>query len=465
MSERLIVVAIASALGACGDNEPPAGEIRSGARIRATYFETAEGDRIHRGWFDRELGVDCAWSGDPPRCLPAHMTTTVYRNAACTEPVVEALPRDGCGDPAPDYVGAPRDPCDDAVDQLWRIGGAIAIDTVYGFDPRTDTCSPRPADPATYRYYAAGERVALETFVGGRVELLGRGRVRSRTIVGDDGALVPIGGVDTELGAGCRFDLEPVCYPEASYAWHAIDDACEVPVATAPAGCAPPAVIANNRVDPPALYARGELVTDDPEEVLRLYDMSILVAGEGWSCAPFVGSVLPGFAMYRAGAPIASDGLVPVEEVVGEGARIAPEWLVAGGHRELAGHRDLALDQGCVPTEVSPDTWRCTPRSPSYVVWTYFYGDPDCTEVLPLTFEYGDESSGQPTFSRDQDDPCGWPLRAYELGAVRPPGTYFVPRPQGCEPYVFADNTDLRAYEVGPETSLESYAALTPVVE
>lgn len=84
-SHGVVAVAWVCAAGACGDNEPAQGEVRSGARIRAMYYIDAEGDRIPRGWFDRERDAACEWTAGPsPYCIPTdRRDTNVYADVTC----------------------------------------------------------------------------------------------------------------------------------------------------------------------------------------------------------------------------------------------------------------------------------------------------------------------------------------------------------------------------------------------
>jgi hypothetical protein len=460
---------LALAVPACGDNEVPQGAIRSGSRLRAMYFADPQGDRLFRGWFDRELGVECAWTGgDAPRCLPARLDTSVFADAACTEPLVEmpppADPPDPCAVPAPSYVGVRRDACAwDAVDEVWAFSAATAtVTTVYQYTAETGACVERPADPA-YAYRRV-EPVPADRFVGGeRVDDVGRGRVRTRTIVADDGALAPLGAYDHELAAGCSPDQERGCLPDASFAGTAEDSGCDHPIVGEPTACEPPPYIAMYQTEPTSYFARGEVLTSDPAQVLDLYNMSVVITDTGWSCSPFQATVTPGYTLYRAGAAIADAGFAPVVEERGAGARIQPAYLRAGNHRAITGYHDTQLELPCAPTEVAPGAWRCLPAL--HGIWTrFFFADPACTEPLEVLFHYGDEPS-LPGVRYEQEGACAYRQRLHAPGALLPLGTYFASFDGvACEAYDPGD-PGITAYTVGAEVPFDPYAALELVTE
>ena len=307
---------LAAGLGAgCGDNEQPQGVIKSGSRLRASYFVDDDGDRMFRGWFDRDLAGECTWSGgDAPRCLPARIATHQFRDADCREPVVPWTrdPSDICAPRPAGYLAIARDACAaDAVDELWTVGPeAVVLGTVHDLDARTGTCTARTVEP-TSTFLHGAERVALDRFVGGQPRDLGHGRIRTRSIVSDDGAVVPGRAFDTELGATCEPTVERGCFPASAAATFAEDDACDHPVLTVPTACSPTPYLYMPQTTPVSLFERGELVTSDPARDLVLYNMSFIIAGQGWSCSRSNVRLLPGFSLYRAGptVPLAASTL------------------------------------------------------------------------------------------------------------------------------------------------------------
>lgn len=75
----------------------------SGSRLRARHWVPESGERSFAGWFDSELGRDCAFvwlEGGGYRCVPlsdARPGPTHYADAACTEPVVAVETDSRCG--------------------------------------------------------------------------------------------------------------------------------------------------------------------------------------------------------------------------------------------------------------------------------------------------------------------------------------------------------------------------------
>lgn len=457
----------------CGDNELPQDVVRSGSRLRAMYFTDAQGDRLFRGtWFDRELGAECAWTGGPtPRCVPARTDTAYFTDAACTAPVVVTAPPqdppDACADPLPAYIAVRRDPCVyDSVDQVWSLGAPVATPaSLYVFNADTGACTATTADPSS-AYFAAGPEVPLDRFVGGElVDDLGRGRIRTRTIVADDGALVPLGAYDDQLAAACDVHNDPMrgCMPAASFAAFAEDDTCSRPVITAPDGCEPPAYIAMYQTEPSSYFARGELWTSDPAEVVQLYNMQVyIVADQAWSCSSSPASIVDGYSLYHAGDRLADDAFEPVVSERGGGVRVQPELARAANHREVTGYHDAALDLPCTPTEVAAGSWRCLPLL--HGIWTsFFYADPACSEPIELMFHYGDEPD-LPGLDIDPEGTCGFRFRLFAPGTLRPVGTYFWDNSGVCEAYD-PHAPDTEAYTIGPEVTLDPYPELTPVTE
>ncbi len=455
--------AAAAAAVACGDNDLPQSHERSGSRIRAMYQVDAEGDRLFHGWYDQTLDRECVWSaGGDPRCLPAFEETAVFLDAQCQQPALErarAVPPQ-TEPPLPAYLGVRRSPCAERpLLELSALTGAVVAPLfVWSLDASAGTCRGRAADYVTYAYYPTGEPLPPETFVGGEVANLGGGRIRTRTVVGDDGSLAPIEAFDTELGASCEPDLERGCVPAAAYASIAEDAACLRPIAAALNRCEPPAVIAHTRSDTVRLYRRGDVFTDDPEEVVTIFDMSVFITGQGWSCTERQAQVIAGRTLYRAGAEISVDRLAQVADRTGEGRRLRPQWLQAGGHRAVYGYLDVAEGTTCSPTEVVPGVWHCLPDLRG--IWRdFFYANATCSEPLALGFDYGEHT---PVIETVRNDDGTWRPRLYELGLERAPGTYFWTSDEGCVPY---SDGEFTAHELGAEVSIDRYAPLALVTE
>ena len=76
-------------------NAHPIDEGSSGTRLELIAWEPEDGTGIHAtSFFDRELGVECAWSYDLDaeewRCLPRPSGRLVFLDADCGHPAAHA---------------------------------------------------------------------------------------------------------------------------------------------------------------------------------------------------------------------------------------------------------------------------------------------------------------------------------------------------------------------------------------
>ncbi|MCE9576166.1 MAG: hypothetical protein K8W52_23660 [Deltaproteobacteria bacterium] len=441
----------------CADDALVQGEIRSGSRIRAVYWVDAEGDRLFKGWFDRERGEECEWTAGPhPRCVPDHAQAWMFADADCTEPVAFVFGTVGaCPAAPPPYVGVQGDPCEPgSVGELWALSPEpIAPSVVYAWDPLNSGCTAYATHPESETYYRVTTQVPLEEFVGGRGADFGGGRVKTRTVLGDDGTVAPGAPFDTDLDAICSPIVGASCEPEAMHSSYADDAACARPIGVTSATCAPPGYIAAN--DSPTTYVRrGALLSDTAGETLSVFD-------DFAACVPANLVVSAGAAVYRAGDALAPSALVPVTVEHGVGARLSPNWLIAGDHRRALGFYDLDLGAVCYPRAIMPAGLACVPPS-FWVSRDRYFADSACTAPLPLIVEIGDAPHGFPAL--DQPNGCDAIAHAYQRGAARSPSTYFFKSGDACLP-----GTDLGTvvptYELGAEVSLAMYATVTSATE
>lgn len=466
LAAALLVLALVNT--GCGDNEPPQGEVRSGDRIRAMYFVDDAGTRIPRGWFDRQLGVECTWmGGEEPMCLPAYLGTNFFADAACTEPIAEVRPPLACDSAPAAYVAVWRDPCDENIaDEVRTITDEpVPGPLVYQYSSWTGTCNPFPNDGAvTYR--RTGTRLGPAQLVHGRVVNAGHGRIRTRTILGGDGTRVPSGAFDAELDVACWLDEDLGCLPSATHSGYAEDDACARPVARALLACGPPRYTATYAGGQLALYEGSELITSDPADELAVY--STYAPGDEPSavCDPTTISAWEGTGLYRAGSPVDLDRLVPVERQVGLGGPTVPAWRVTGAHRELIGHHLAGTDLECHPEQIAPGLWRCLPYL-SRVSRGVTYADDACTQPIAVAVGFDPAVDHLPAIERRSDGACGETLHPFALGAERPAGSTFRRGPDDTcvvlEQVVMG--FDFRVFDVGAEATLAMFPTLTPIVE
>lgn len=454
------LVGLLMLVAACGDNLHGRGAIDSGSRLRATYLLTAAGDRVFQRFHDQELDLDCTFQGtSPPRCLPPHQLTAGYRDAACAQPVVR-VDLGPCAE-VPAYVTVEPDLCTGATTRLWPVGQAIAITTVYQRDAN-GVCTPAPADP-TASYRMTLDEVPLDRFVAGRVVDLGGGRILTRTVIGDDGTAAPLAAFDSELDATCRPNMTwEACVPEYSGTFFADDTNCTSPVITTRTACALPEFIRDSTSDGLALRERGALVTADPSVTLQIYDRSVIVAMTGMhSCTPRTVNLLEGFALYKAGAPVAIDSFEPVERVIGDGVRLQPWLLRSGGYSEPEGYYDAKLERDCTIQATAPGVWRCMPET-NYV-YEFLFADPQCTQRANVMFtDDNDDRDDSFAIHYTDDGACGPLLRAYHPGTEIASGSVYYPQQGVCMPYTWEG---VHAFTVGLNAPIDGFVALTERTE
>jgi hypothetical protein len=97
--------------------------VKSGTRLHAKVGTTVDGASWVAGWYDTQLGIDCAFqvaSDGLTRCMPATIVSgpLVYADDLCTQPIIAGTcqgvpvasyvavfqPASSCGEPA-GYVG------------------------------------------------------------------------------------------------------------------------------------------------------------------------------------------------------------------------------------------------------------------------------------------------------------------------------------------------------------------------
>lgn len=458
MGSRFVVALLL--LAACGDNLHGRGVIESGSRLRAKYLVSAGGDRVFQSFHDQDLDLDCTWEGtSPPRCLPERWVTEEFRDPSCAQPVVQV----GSGPCAegPAYVTVELDRCTQATTRVWPVGGLISLTTVFRRNA-SGVCTASSTDPTT-NYRMTGVEVPLDRFVSGRVVDLGGGRILTRTVISDDGAVAPLTAFDREINATCQPSMTwEACVPEFSGTYLADDAGCTSPVLTTPTACVPPAYIRDSASQELGLFERGALVTADPTVPLQLYDRSVYVVATGMhSCTARTVTLREGVSLYKAGASVQVDTLVPVERVVGDGVRLEPWLLHSGGYSSFDGLYDAQLERDCTIEVAGPGIWRCMPES-NYVS-RFLFADPQCTQRTSVIFtDDSDDRDDSIAIHHTDDGTCGKLLEAYHPGIEIASGSVYLLGPNGCEPYTW---DGVHAFSVGNNASLDQFIALTELIE
>lgn len=201
----LWALALAGAGAACGDNviREEAYTATSGTRLMLMQLRFDDGAELPMGeeFFDRELHVRCApglWADGAVRCVPA-VDDAVFSDAAC-ETALGRVQTPGV--PllflAYDARGGRLLPA-----RLFRAGAATdALEEHY--ELREGVCTgPVPSPPEAGTYFAVTGEIDPLTVVRVTDGEAGYGRLGLRVRESDDGARVPLGLVDRELGVAC----------------------------------------------------------------------------------------------------------------------------------------------------------------------------------------------------------------------------------------------------------------------
>jgi hypothetical protein len=348
---------LAVACAACGENAHPEElfEATSGTRLELQRYRFDDGAELATAdeLYDRELHARCApgrWSDGTVRCIPA-VEDAVYTDAACTMLAGRAL---AIAKPALflayETTGAGVRPA-----RLFRAGAAIDPVAEY-YEMKDGACTgplPSPADPI--EYFAVGDDLGGEALVAIRDVDAGEGRLAVQVRESDDGARIPFGLRDRDLGAACTPSRDDgggiVCAPAgAAPAGTFRDPACTAPVVIVAAGESVPAIAA--------------VVRDSGCTGYRIVAGGLaggpLYRRAGDACAPMPAP--PGARLFAVGAELSLAELPRVLEEV-PGRRLQRVILEAGELR-IADDRlfDTATRADCRHRLVG-DVTRCIPEA------------------------------------------------------------------------------------------------------
>src|SRR5579859_4518251 len=142
----LLPAAMAAVLHGCGGRssgvgvpndsagDATASPWRSGSRLRARIRDGGDGARLFEGWWDRQLGMPCAFheaSDHKIRCLPELQLTPDYPADDCSTPAIAIVPTET---PAGVYFSftmlpsPPKDPPPDCLTRTcWRLPTANSV--------------------------------------------------------------------------------------------------------------------------------------------------------------------------------------------------------------------------------------------------------------------------------------------------------------------------------------------------
>jgi hypothetical protein len=433
--------------------------------VLAKFLTADSGARQFQGFHDTELDGDCSFQGtDDVRCLPSDDVENVYRDAACTSPLGAQYTEGECGGAPPSFVGTYSGDCGGGFDRIWKVGEPLgATAPIYTFDV-TGACVMTTRSPS-YTYYAAGDEMALDDFVGSHEEMAGDGRLRDQVRVGDDGSRVPWAVWDAELDTACWLFGDPArCLPEFDYADFDADDACSVPVIGRSGTCdvLQTSYIGEFRRNDTCGYTMKIFDNAGPTTPTTLYSGS-----SADSCAPVTISDLD---YYAAGDEVDPTTFAEVERVVGDDdGRVRAYRRTADGYRAYDyGFHDAELDVDCWPTEVGGGDVRCLPGDLAGTV--SLFEDAGCQTSTTLIEIYapgecGDPDAPIPTRAVEWVyDTCTSTAHLHEIGAEVASGTPYSLDTGTCAPATW-DTATVRRYRPGAELSFDEYAAFHPTTD
>jgi hypothetical protein len=388
--------------------------------------------------YDRELHARCTpqrWADGAVRCVPL-VDDAIYTDAACTTLAGRART---IAKPALFLAYAAAAGEDARPARLFRAGAAI--DPVPQFYELQDgACTgPLPSPEEPISYFEVGDELDGASLIAIQDGEVGEGRLGVLVRESDDGARVPIGLRDRELGATCTpargggGDLG--CAPAGAAPASAFrDPGCSAPVVVALAGSLPPAIAAVIEASGCTAYRAVAGEVPGP----RMYRRA-----DG-ACTSAV--VPAGARLFALGAELA---LAPLPRTLEDapGRRLRRVILEAGGLRFLDDRLfDTATRADCRRRLVG-DVLRCIPDAVAPARTLYAPGcgvEVPVAELPPRTCEPVAFAAG-PGPAPGSDDADGLEIRAIGDRAADP----LFRRENGqCLPSPNSADTSLRA--LGP---------------
>jgi hypothetical protein len=143
----------------------------SGTRIKAKIGRTADGAKQWSGWYDSDLGTDCAFGRAPDgksRCLPTMATNPGYfEDASCKKPILTTwvcYANVKWGSVCPQGSQCPSINPTDC--QLHELGAKFTADSGYYLNPTDGTCNTADLKNLRVSYvtYSSGKQVSPSIF-------------------------------------------------------------------------------------------------------------------------------------------------------------------------------------------------------------------------------------------------------------------------------------------------------------
>jgi hypothetical protein len=383
---------------AAPDAPPPDDGARSGARLKLSWFNFADGTRTWGGFYDAERKEPCFlydWGDGKTYCVGDDLTSdVVFTNSICTAKVVEVYNDPGCAQPPPKYaIEYPIATCDYRPTHIYARGAAAGV-SQYWYRDNNGGCQGPFTTSANYSYYQLGPEMLVSDFVQVTTSSpADTGRLGQRFYQSADGMRRPGPVHDAMLGTDCYpstygNDTTGTCNPSASYAYYLGDTACTQPKLDLPSSCAKPQYTAFDDqnscpADPPRFYTTGNAVGGSP-----LYYRS---QAQCVATTPATSTTYYSIGQLISSAPVGHS----VEAIEARRLQLmrytTPEGLATRDYSLY----DTTKGVSCYPTTLPDGTYRCMP-SGGYI--STFYTNSACTQQASFAVvQSGPSSCGLPS--------------------------------------------------------------------
>lgn len=441
----------------------------SGTRLKLRYRVADDGFVQATGWYDSELETNCYLTqllGGGLACVPDSWGAYYYTDAQCTEGIVDVWNGPGACNLTPlDYaVTYEQGSCETGgVSSVRRIGSATTPAMLYyrAFD---GTCQPQgPADPNVI-YYALGEEVPLDSFVGAEiVEPTGQTtRVQIASLVADDGARQPAFLRDSQLDAYCYFQSDSSgqarCIPDGYDASYFSDAMCTTGVAQRYAYNCESSYATKWTSDGSACGGGTVSVYELGSELTP----TALYYDGGTEC--YETGFDPTSQFFSLGDEVTD--LAQAERVVGDGtSRLRLyRWETDDGFRVRSfGVRDTERDHDCSFNITGDEAMRCVPQTS----WgRRLYSDTTCNvPVNVLEWYQGPCTTAEvPEVALVQDpDECPSTVSVAEVGAPMTTTLYERWGDGTCSEYFVSPEVTI--YALDTEVPATSFVAVTEMID
>lgn len=437
---------------------------KSGTRLQARFFTTAEGYRAFAGWYDGQLKIACTFGvadDGVTRCLPvrtAYIASYMHAGTTCSGSILAVGPKacsaSGYATGTVQSLGSiDRSTCPARVPVTAlgpEITGATSGSSSSCVDGKTFL---GPGDAP----YPLGAKVDATTFVRAkRATVSLGGGLEAAYLEGDDGSRGFLELRDTQHGVAC----EPFstaagvrCLPKKTVLG---DDA---KVTRPPLGSYFADAACGSKLD---LYGGFEVCSGE-RKFFRASDACNQPSDGVWSAT----AVTTGNIWYRtsggacaattvgSGAhTVQGPSVAPAEFPAVTAAdpaktgRLVPKAVKAGSALSTSGFQDTDRNETCTPRRAADGVVRCLPQA---MAAQAYFEDAACTQRIVFA-----SGACAPKYF-EVDDACRSGARIHQVGTSATGGNYYSLTQLGCLP-MGAAAPFLR---VGAEIPGASFAALT----